>query len=164
MVFLSLLKRTLIPSWGVILMTSSKTNHLPKFSLPNAITLEGKASSYEFQTESLSRTMQCMWLLRFFVSSNLTHYLCFFCSHNSDWWNRLDQLSCRMSHSLHVLDSFLKVPVWFTSISQLGKVQKPLITCYSDPHALTDASSEWQPILRVQLPLLLCHLQTPRME
>lgn len=70
---------------------------------------------------SLSRTMQCIWLC-FFVPSNLTHYLYFLCSHNSNWWNRLGQLSCRMSHSLHILGCFLKVPLWFTNTSLLGKV------------------------------------------
>lgn len=61
-----------------------------------------------------------------------------------------------MPHSLHMLSCFLKVPQWLTRSGA---------ACYSDPGGLMHAPSGWQPILRVQLPVPLCNLQTfPRVQ
>ena len=43
-----LLTKALIPSCGPTLMTSSKLNHLPEAPFLNVITLESRASIYEF--------------------------------------------------------------------------------------------------------------------
>ena len=46
---LSLRMKTLIPSWGSMLITSSKPNYLPKASLPNTITVGIRTPIYEFE-------------------------------------------------------------------------------------------------------------------
>lgn len=59
---------------------------------------------------------------------------------------------------LHMLSYFLKVPRWLTS-TRSGAPR------YSDLRCLMHALSEWQPILRVQLAMPLCILQTvPRVQ